>query len=398
MTFGALQGIRVLDLTQMLAGPYGTMMLSDHGAEVIKIEPPHGDMTRVSGPWFADDEERTHGGYFQSVNRNKKSVVLDLKTDAGKEAFRELVKGADVVVENFRLGVMENLDLSYEALSKINPRLVYGCLRGFGDSRTGKSPYAEWPAFDVVAQAMGGIIGITGPDPQAPTKIGPGVGDIIPGMHLAFGILAALLHVRATGEGQFVDVAMTDSILATCERMVYQQSISGHVAGPEGNRHPFICPFGMFPASDGYVTIATPHQHMFDSLCDLLECPHLKDDERYNHPGKRGQHQDELIADLSAVTKTMSKAEIARRLGGRVPFGPVMRADEIAGDPHFQARGMLAEVEQPGQDAGLTIAGVPVKLTRTPGGVTRRGPFLGEDTQAVLAAAGISPPISKQAK
>ncbi|WP_428481683.1 CaiB/BaiF CoA transferase family protein [Pyruvatibacter mobilis] len=392
MSYGALSGIRVLDLTQMLAGPYGTMMLADHGAEVIKIEPPHGDMTRASGPWFEDDTRRSHGGYFQSVNRNKRSVVLDLKSEDGRQAFLRLVEKADVVVENFRLGVMEKLGLGYETLSAINPKLVYGCLRGFGDSRTGKSPYADWPAFDVVAQAMGGIIGITGPDADTPIKIGPGVGDIIPGMHLAFGILTALHHARETGVGQLVDVAMADSVLATCERMVYQHSISGHVAGPEGNRHPFLCPFGVFPASDGFVTIAAPSQQMFETLCDSLDCPDIKADPRFADPALRGQQQDALVAALSAVTSAFSKADLARRLGGEVPFGPVLRADEIAADPHFAAREMLADVEQPGFDRPLTIAGVPVKLTRTPGGVKRRGPFLGEDTAAVLADAGLRHP------
>ena len=208
MSFGALSSIRVLDLTQMLAGPYGTMMLADHGAEVIKIEPPKGDMTRNGGPFTESDTQRTHGGYFQSVNRNKRSVMLDLKSEEGKAAFLELVKSADAVTENFRVGVMDKLGLGYEVLREVNPKIVYGCLNGFGDPRTGASPYAKWPAFDVVAQAMGGIMAITGPDPQTPTKIGPGVGDIVPGMFLAFGVLAAVHKARETGAGQFVDVSM----------------------------------------------------------------------------------------------------------------------------------------------------------------------------------------------
>ena len=203
MSFGALSDIKIIDLTQMLAGPYGTMMLADHGAEVIKVESPSGDMTRPGGPFHPDDREKTHGGYFQSVNRNKKSIVLDLKTDAGRSALKTLIKDADAITENFRAGVMDKLGLSYESLREINPKLVYGTLRGFGDPRTGASPYVDWPAFDVVAQAMGGIMGITGPDADHPTKVGPGVGDIIPGMMLAFGVLSAIHHARRTGQGQF---------------------------------------------------------------------------------------------------------------------------------------------------------------------------------------------------
>ena len=390
MSFGALSDIRILDLTQMLAGPYGTMMLADHGAEVIKIESPQGDMTRPGGPFHADDEQRTHGGYFQSVNRNKQSIVLDLKSQDGRDAFMALVESADAVTENFRVGIMDKLGLSYEVLKEINPKLVYGTLRGFGDPRTGLSPYAEWPAFDVVAQAMGGIMGITGPKPGHPTKIGPGVGDIVPGMMLAFGVLAAIHHARRTGEGQFVDVSMVDSILAVCERMVYQHSVSGEVAGPQGNGHPFMCPFGMFPAKDGHVTIAAPKQEFFDDLCDLLDTPDLKSDPRFGSPPDRGRHRQELEVILSEITSKFTKAELTERLGGKIPYGPVMQMNEIASDPHFKARDMVVPIDQPGSDNKTTIAGVPIKLTATPGGINGRGPYLGEQTETVLREAGVS--------
>ena len=390
MSFGALSDIRILDLTQMLAGPFGTMMLADHGAEVIKVESPAGDMTRPGGPFPSDDQAKTHGGYFQSVNRNKKSIVLDLKSEAGREAFKKLVKDADAVTENFRVGVMEKLGLGYETLREINPRLVYGALRGFGDPRTGASPYAEWPAFDVVAQAMGGIMGITGPDPEQPTKIGPGVGDIVPGMMLAFGVLSAVHHARRSGRGQFVDVAMLDSILAICERAVYQHTIQGLNPGPEGNGHPFLCPFGMFPAKDGFVTIAAPKQNMFDRLCDLLEAPALKADPRFDEPLKRGANKGELIPLLGELTVKQTKVELQELLGGKIPFGPVMRMDEIAADPHYAVREMILPVEQPGSDTPMRIAGVPIKMTETPGGVHTRGPHLGEHTEELLRAAGVS--------
>ena len=390
MSFGALQGLKIIDLSQMLAGPYGTMMLADHGAEVIKVESPQGDMTRPSGPFFADDDQKTHGGYFQSVNRNKKSVVLDLKTVEGKEALKALVKDADAVVENYRAGVMEKLGLGYETLREINPSLVYGTLRGFGDPRTGESPYANWPAFDVVAQAMGGIMGITGPDPENPTKVGPGVGDIVPGMMLAFGVLSAIFHARATGEGQFVDVAMTDSILAICERMVYQYSVQDLIAKPQGNGHPLMCPFGMFPAKDGHVTIAAPQQNFFHKLCELIDAPELNRDERFDNPLKRNQHGAELERLLGEATSKLTKTELQERLGGVIPFGPVMHMDEIDSDPHFEIRDMIVSVDTPGSEMKMRIAGVPIKMTETPGGVYARGPYLGEHTEEILKAAGLT--------
>ncbi len=390
MGFGALQGVKIIDLTQMLAGPYGTMMLADHGAEVIKVESPQGDMTRPAGPFFADDAEKTHGGYFQSVNRNKKSIVLDLKSEAGREALKNLVRDADALTENYRAGVMEKLGLGYEVLKEINPKLVYGTLRGFGDPRTGESPYANWPAFDVVAQAMGGIMGITGPDAQSPTKIGPGVGDIVPGMMLAFGVLSAIFHARQTGAGQFVDIAMTDSIFAVCERMVYQYSVQGEIARPQGNGHPLMCPFGLFPAKDGHVTIAAPQQEFFNTLCDLINVPELKTDERFTTPFVRRENRAVLEHLLGEATAKFTKAELHERLGGVIPFGPVMHMDAIDNDPHFAAREMIVGVDTPGSDIQMRIAGVPIKMTATPGGVHTRGPYLGEHTQEVLKAAHLT--------
>jgi crotonobetainyl-CoA:carnitine CoA-transferase CaiB-like acyl-CoA transferase len=389
MSFGTLSDVRIIDLTQMLAGPYGTMMLADHGADVIKVESPAGDMTRPNGPWHDDDISRTHGGYFQSVNRNKKSIVLDLKSAKGRDALLELVKGADAITENFRVGVMDNLGLSYEVLREVNPKLVYGALRGFGDPRTSRSPYAEWPAFDVVAQAMGGIMGITGPGAGYPTKVGPGVGDIIPGMMLAFGVLSAIHHARRTGAGQFVDVSMLDAVLAVCERAVYQYDITGKVPVPLGNGHPFMCPFGMYPAKDGHVTIATPHQSFFELLCDLVDTPDLKTDKRFASLELRGRNREILEDLLSKATSRLTKSELTERLGGRIPFGPVLQMDEIARDPHFAARDMIVPIEQPGSSRKTRIAGVPIKFSETPGGVHHRGPYLGEHTEEILRQAGI---------
>jgi crotonobetainyl-CoA:carnitine CoA-transferase CaiB-like acyl-CoA transferase len=388
-TFGALSDLRVVDLTQMLAGPYATMMLADHGAEVIKVESPEGDMVRPVGPYRENDGKKQLGGYFQSINRNKHSVCLDLKKPEGRAALLKLVANTDVVVESFRVGVMERLGLGYEVLHELNPRLVYAALRGFGDKRTGASPYCDWPAFDVVAQAMGGIMATTGPNAATPLKIGPGIGDIVPGAMLAFGILAAVHHARRTGEGQFVDIAMVDAILSICERTVYQHSVQGIVSGPEGNHHPFLVPFGVYPAADGFISIAAQPQPFFETLCKALDADDILGDPRYVDATTRNRHRPELIAALSRRTAAFTKAQLIARLGGKIPFGPVMNIADIAGDPHFAAREMIVPVEQPGADS-VRIAGVPVKMTVTPGGVHRRAPLLGEDTLTRLREAGLS--------
>jgi formyl-CoA transferase len=391
---GALDGLVVLDLTRMLAGPYATMMLADQGARVVKIEPPGGDGTRRNGPHLEGALRMEGGGfgaYFASINRNKESLTLDLKTPAGKAALLKLVAQADVLVENYRAGVMERLGLGYETLREHNPRLVYAALRGFGDPRSGASPYAHWPAYDPVAQAMGGIMGITGPQPGgAPTKIGPGVGDIVPAMFLAYGIAAACWQAQRSGQGQFVDVAMVDAVLAVCERMVFQHSATGEVPGPEGNGHPLLCPFGLFPARDGHVSLGVPNDRFWAPLARLMGQPELATDPRYASSEARLARRAEVDRIVGTWTARHTKAELAALLGGEIPFGPVFGADDIFADPHFRARAMLVETEQPGAARPLTVAGTPVHLHGTPGGVRRRAPLAGEHTQQVLQDFGFA--------
>jgi crotonobetainyl-CoA:carnitine CoA-transferase CaiB-like acyl-CoA transferase len=384
---GALEGVRVIDLTRMLSGPFCTMLLGDQGAEVIKIEPFEGDTTRSHGPYREDDPKRLFGGYFQSVNRNKKSIVLDLKTNDAREVVLRLVKTAHVLVENFRPGVMERLGLGYETLNAINPRLVYAAIRGFGDPRSGKSPYQDWPAYDVVAQAMGGVIGVTG-FPDQPVKVGPGLGDILPGTMTAFGIAVALRHAERTGQGQFLDVSMYDSVLSLCERAIYQHSFADLVPGPEGQAHPFFVPFGLFPASDGWIAIACPNDMFFGNLAQAMEKPDLARDARGETKAARAKNRAFINDAVTAWTRRHTKAELKEKLGGRVPFGPVNTASDIFGDEHLRAREMLAEVEHPGSNAPSVIAGTPVKLQGTPGGVRRRAPYLGEHTGDLLTELG----------
>ena len=388
---GALAGTTVIDLTQMLAGPYCTMMLADQGARVIKIEPVHGDPTRQFGPFPDDDEERHFGGYFQSTNRNKLSLGLDLKTAQGRDILLRLVREADILVENFRAGVMDRLGVGYEVLAAENPRLVYATIRGFGDPRTGASPHVDRPAFDVVAQAMGGAMGITGPDAQTPIKIGPGIGDIFPAALAAFGLLAAYHHAVRTGEGQFVDVSMYDGVVSLCERLIYQYSYTGRSPVPEGNQHPILCPFGVFSASDGQVTIGCPRDSFWGELATIMGRPELADDQRFRTNNDRLAHRNETVAIVEEWTRSRTKAEIAKALGLRVPFGPVNTAAEIYADPHVKLRDMLVEVEHPGSARPVTIASTPIRMTATPGGVTRRAPLTGEHSDEVLKTIGMSP-------
>jgi formyl-CoA transferase len=393
---GALDGVLVIDFTQMLSGPFAAMMLADQGARVIKVEPPGGDRTRKFGPFRQDQltmAEGGYGGYFASTNRNKEGLCVDLKSPEGREVILRLVAKADIVIENFRSGVMERLGLGYERLAEINPRLVYGAIRGFGDARTGKSPYGEWPAYDVVAQAMGGIMGITSTEAGGqPTKIGPGVGDIVPAMQCAFGLVSALYRAQATGVGQFVDVSMVDGVLALCERIVFQHGIDGTVPGPEGNSHPLLCPYGLFPSKDGWVAIGCPHDDFWKLLAQRMGRDDLAEDERYQTTPQRLDRREEVEGAVSAWTSVRSKAEIAEALGGKVPFGPVLRVDEIFGDGHTAARGMLAEVELPGvPEHPLVIADTAIKMTGTPGGVRFRAPLVGEHTAHVLAGIGYTP-------
>lgn len=377
---GPLDGIKVLDLTAMLAGPFTTMLLTDLGADVIKVEPVKGDRTRGLGPHRAgDDPDQALGGYFQSVNRGKRSIVLDLKSEAGADKFRELVAVADVVVENFSAGVMERMDLGYERLAAVNPKLVYAALRGFGDARSGKSPYEMWPAFDIVAQAMGGFAGITGPLDGTPLKSGPGIGDIFPGALLALGVVAAVRHAEHTGEGQFVDVAMYDAVLAMCERIVYQHSYLGEVPRPMGNGHPLLAPFDIMQTADGWIAVAAPSDKHWRILAATMNRPDLIDDPRFINNAARLANIGEVREILGSWLARQSTAAIIDSLGGRVPIGPVNNAADIFGDEHVRIREMLVEVEQPGSEAPVVIAGSPIKFSSTPAGVRGRGPKLGED-------------------
>jgi crotonobetainyl-CoA:carnitine CoA-transferase CaiB-like acyl-CoA transferase len=385
---GSLTGLRVLDLTHALAGPFCSQLLADHGADVIKIEAPDGDFFRRMGPFRDDDQARHYGGLFQSCNRNKRSIAIDLKHAEGQALLKELVKSADVLVENYRAGVLDKMGLGYDALKLINPRLVYTSVRGFGDKAGGASPYMRWPSFDIVAQAMGGWMGITGEDAEHPVKVGGGAGDTVAGLFAAFGTMAALRHAQATGQGQYVDVAMTDSILAMSELVVSHYSYRGVSPVPVGNGIPGMAPFGTVKVKDGVIVIAAPHDPQFHVLCRLIDRPELITDPRFASEALRWDNNAALREAIETFTCTRTKLELRALFGGKVPFSPIYNAQDIFEDPHFAVRQMLPEVEHPGSQRPVAVAGIPVKLSQTPGQVRHRAPLLGEHTREILGELG----------
>ena len=293
------------------------------------------------------------------------------------------------MVENARVGVMDRLGVGYERLRERNPRLVYAAIRGFGDPRTGPSPYAEWPAFDIVAQCMGGIVGTTGRAGTSGVPCGASVGDLFPGTLAALGVVSAIHSARGTGVGQFLDVAMYDALVSLCEGIIYNFSYAGKVVGPRGTGHLALCPFDVFETRDGAVAIAAPTENQWKLLCEAMGRPELATDPRYDDNLKRVAAADEVRDLVTQWTARHTKREIVDALGGKVPAGPVNSARDIFADPHPRARGMLVEVEQPGENPPVVLAGPAIKLAATPAAIYRRPPCLGEHTAEVLAEAGI---------
>jgi crotonobetainyl-CoA:carnitine CoA-transferase CaiB-like acyl-CoA transferase len=387
---GPLADVTIVDCTMALAGPFGTGLLGDLGADVIKVEPPKGDGARSVPPLPEDyanpgksDSGCDFGGYFASINRNKRSVVLDLKLEEDREVLLGLCEGADAIVENMRVGVMDRLGVGYEAVRSRNPAIVYGCIRGFGDPRTGESPYAEWPAYDIVAQSMGGIAHITGPDGGGGYPSGVSVGDIYPGTLLALGVVSAIHHARRTGEGQFFDVGMYDSVAFMSETVIANYGYQGSSLGPRGEHHPNLCPFGLFPASDGSVSIAAPGPGHWQALCEVMGREELISDERTKNTYLRRQNEAFVLGVISEWTGARTRAEVVAALGGRVPCGPVNTAEDIFNDPHAAARGMITEFELPGDNAPVSIVANPIKFTTTPANFHRRAPLLGDHSEEI---------------
>ena len=373
-----LDGLRVLDLTWVLAGPYASMVLCDLGAEVVKVErPPHGDVARTTGP-FVNYESM----YFQSVNRGKKSISVDLRSEAGRELFLRLVDEADVVMENFTPGVMDRLGLGAEALLERNPRLVFASTSGFGQT----GPWRARPALDVIVQGMGGIMSITGYPGEPPARPGTSIGDITAGLYTAIGILAALRERDASGRGQALDISMLDCQIAILENAVARYFATGAEPGPLGTRHPSTTPFQAFPTADGWMVLALAWgvENQWELLCAELGLAELVGDERFNTSAKRTANHAELEPLLFEGTRKRPTAEWVEVLGGYgIPIGPLNTIGQAVSHPQVEARGMITAVEH--EAAGeVRMANSPLRLSRTPGRAEGAAPAFGADTAEVL--------------
>ena len=370
-----LQNVLVVDFTRVLAGPFCTMTLADLGARVLKIEPPGGDEARGMGPF-----KNGHSLYFASINRGKEGVVLDLKTDAGREAARALAEKADVLVENYRPGTMERLGLGYESLAELNPRLIYASLSGFGQT----GPYRDRGAYDVIVQAMSGMMGITGQLQGPPTRVGASIGDMIPALYTVAGIMGALFERSQTGQGCQLDVSMMDSVFALTENALARYWLTEQNPAPLGNRHPAIAPFSTFATGDGTIVIACGNDSLWRQLCDCLEIPEGRDDSRFATNELRTENAEELAEFLEACLASRATEDwLERLLEAGIPAAKINRMSDLADDPHLRSRNMVQEIEQEGIGRMLT-PGSPIKSDRSDDDIRAAAPALGADTRRVL--------------
>lgn len=372
----ALEGIKVIDLTRVLAGPYATMLLADFGAEIIKIEVPKtGDDSRAFGPYVNGES-----AYFMSINRNKKSITLNLKTEEGKDILKKLVSQADVLVENFRPGTMEKLGLGYELLKEINPKLIYAASSGYGHT----GPYSQKPAYDAVVQAMGGIMSITGQVGGKPTRVGTSIGDIAAGLFTAIGVLTALNYRNETGKGQKVDVAMLDCQVAMLENAIARYTSTGDVPKPGGNKHPSIVPFESFGTNDGDIMVAAGNDNLFQKLCSALELEDAANDARFATNPLRNENYEALkpILDKAFAEKSIDEWRSILDEAG-VPNSPINTIDRVVEHPQVMARDMVQTVKH--KVAGeVKMPGVAIKLSETPGMIESAAPLLGEHNEEIL--------------
>ena len=380
-----LSGIRVIDLTRILAGPYATMILGDLGADVIKIEKPDGgDDSRAWGPpWVA--QAGGASAYFTAVNRNKRSVALDLKSEAGRDIVWRLIEASDVVISNFRPGVIERLGFSWEAVQARAPRVVYAIVNGYGAT----GPGAAKPSFDVIVQGESGVMDVTGWPDGPPTRVGISLGDETAGLLAVQGILAALLARERTGRGQRVEVALHDGLLSLLTYHAQNWWSGGPRPTRLGNAHPSIVPYQTFQAADAWINVGVGNERQWRALCGVVGHPEWVQDPRFETNAARVQHREELVPLLKELFAGRPAAKWLDDLGeAGIPSGRIRPVDEALEAPETRHREMVVELETDGFEA-LRLLGIPVKLSATPGRIRRRPPALGEHTAEVLAEIGI---------
>ncbi len=378
-----LTGLKVIDLSRFIAGPYCTMKLGDMGAEVIKVETPgKGDDSRELGPPFLEGES----AYYLSFNRSKKSITLNMREAKAKEILRQLIADADIFVENFRVGVTEKMGLTYEDVRKIKEDIIYCSITGYGHN----SPYREKPSFDVMVQGEAGLMSITGFPDGPPQRLGVAIADILGGFHAVEGILLALLAKNKTGQGQFIDVSLMDSIIAILTYQAGNYLATGQAPQRVGNRHPMITPYESFETADGYVIFAVGNQRLWENFVKVLGREDLNADPRFADMKSRNQHPAELKAIIEEITRQKkTEAWVAIMEEAGVPCGRIRTIDQVLTDPHVAVREMVVEREHP-LAGPIKLIGVPTKLSLTPGAVTLPPPTLGQHTEEILTALGYS--------
>ncbi len=378
---GTLSGLRVLDFSRVLAGPFCTMLLADLGADVIKVEHlARGDDTRAWGPPWLGEGDDAQSAYFLSVNRNKRSLTLDIKTPGGQDLARRLAAKSHVVVENFKAGQMASFGLGYDDLRAINPALVYCSITGFGQT----GPYRDRPGYDYVIQAMSGLMSITGPEDGPPYKVGVAISDVFAGLFAATSILAAVRHSERTGQGQSIDVALLDAQIAALVNVASNFLVSGQTPPRFGNQHPNIVPYQTFSASDGEFVVAVGNDGQFARLCAVIGRPDLRDDPRCATNPARVEHRAWLIPLLQAVFARRPAAEwVDRLLAAGIPAGPINTIPAALGDPHVAARGLVHEIDLQAGEV-LRLIGPPVRMAPDAAEVRTPPPRLGEHTDEVL--------------
>jgi CoA:oxalate CoA-transferase len=373
---GPLEGIKVLSFGRVLAGPFAAMLLTDLGADVIKIEAPKkGDIARINGPFIKD-----LSSYFLSVNRGKKSLSLNMRHEKAKEIVKKLIPDVDILLENFRPGTMKKMGLEYDVVKEINPRLIYVSVSGFGQY----GPYSPRPAFDMVAQAMGGTVSITGEPGRSPVRVGYSIGDMGASLFAVNATLAALYERERSGKGQRIDVAMMDSQVALCENACARYFAGGEVPKPLGGRHPLVTPFQIFPTNTDDMVLIAFRDEEWQELCEVMGREDLKQDERFKTLEGRNKNHATLEEVLIRIFKTRTREEwfsVFEEAG--LIYGPVNNIGQVVNDPQVQAREMILEVEH-SRLGKLNVVGTPMKFSRTPCQIVKASPDLGEHNKEIL--------------